>query len=303
MLLLLLIYIVCRKSILDYIITEGVIHLRWIDKLERKFGHIAIRGLMTYIVGITGFVYVLSMINSEFIYRIALIPSAVFKGEVWRLISYIFIPPASSPLWIIFALYFYYMIGSTLEHEWGSFRFNLYYFIGMLGTAAATLITGGIGTSLYLNLSLFLAFAKIYPDYEILIFFILPVKMKYLAWLEWIFIGITVLTAPIPEKVAAIVSVINYFVFFGADFVRSSKNRRHAYNNRKKYREQLPRHNYKPEYTHKCSVCGLTDKDDPNMDFRYCPECDGRHAYCREHIFNHEHIKEEKVIQFPGKEK
>jgi hypothetical protein len=177
----------------------------------------------------------------------------------------------------------------------------------MLGTAAATLITGGIGTSLYLNLSLFLAFAKLYPDYEILVFFILPVKMKYLGWLEWIFIGITIITSAIsgdiPTMLAAVVSIINYFVFFGVDIFRSSKNRRHAYNSRKKYREQLPRTNYKPNYIHKCSVCGLTDKDDPSMDFRYCPECDGRHAYCTEHIFNHEHIKEEKVIQFPGKEK
>jgi membrane associated rhomboid family serine protease len=270
--------------------------MNWVDKLERKYRKYAISDLMKYIVGLTGAVYVLSMLNPELQYKLALVPSLVLKGEVWRVITYIFIPPSSSPIFILFVLYFYYMVGSSLEREWGSFRFNLYYILGMIGTTIAVLITGGTGTATYLNLSLFLAFAYVYPEYQILLFFILPVKIKYLAWLNWAFIGWSVLTAPISYKMAAMISVLNYFVFFGKDVFRKTKTGGHNYHRKKKFKEQL---SVKP-LVHKCIVCGLTQDDDPKMDFRYCPECDGRRAYCTEHIRNHEHIKVNKVIDFPG---
>lgn len=275
--------------------------MKWLDKLERKFGRFAIRGLMTYIVGGSGLVFLLLMLDISYLRYLTLDLSAVLRGEVWRLVTYIFIPDSLSPIWIIFTLYLAYMIGNQLEHEWGSFKFNVYYLIGMLGTTIAILLTGGPGTATYLNLSLFLAFAYFYPNYEFLIFFILPVKVKYLAWIDFAYITYTVLLAPVPlsAKVAALVSIINYFIFFGKDIFTNSKNRRYAYKNKQRYRDQIPK-SVNLGYTHKCSTCGLTDKDDPNMDFRYCPECDGRHAYCREHIFNHEHVKIEKVIQFPN---
>lgn len=273
--------------------------MKWLDKLERKFGRFAIRGLMTYIVGGSGLVYILSLMDINYLSYLYLSLPKVLSGEVWRLITYIFIPDNLSPLWIVFTLYISYMIGNQLEHEWGSFKFNVYYLIGMLGTTIAMLLTGGKGTAIYLNLSLFLAFAYIYPNYEFLLFFVLPVKVKYLAWLDLGYIVLTVLLpGPLSTKAAAIVSILNYFLFFGRDMIINSKNRRYAYKNRQRYREQIPR-TRDLGYTHKCTVCGLTDRDNPNMDFRYCPECDGRHAYCSEHILNHEHIKVEKVIEFP----
>lgn len=278
--------------------------MKWLDKLERKFGRFAIRGLMTYIVGLSGFAFLLIKLNPSFKYELTLNLSAVLRGEVWRLITYIFIPDTLDIFWIIFSLYLYYMIGNQLEHEWGSFKFNVYYLIGMLGTTIAVLLTGGSGTATYLNLSLFLAFAYLYPNYELLLFFILPIKVKYLAWLDLGYIALTVLSpgANLSVKAAALVSILNYFVFFGKDMLTNSKNRKYAYKNRQRYREQIPK-TKDFGYTHKCSVCGLTDRDDPAMDFRYCPECDGRHAYCKEHIYNHEHIKVEKVIQFPDNKK
>ena len=187
--------------------------------IERKFGRYAIENLITYIVGLNGIVYMLMLFDSTGFYvsQLVLVPSLVLQGQLWRFITYVFIPPSTSPLWIVFALYFYYMIGTSLEHEWGSFKFNLYYFIGMLGTTIAAFISGGGATSVYLNLSLLLAFARLFPNYELLIFFILPVKVKYLAWLNWIFIGITVLTEPFPYKLAALASLMNYFVFFGKE--------------------------------------------------------------------------------------
>lgn len=215
--------------------------MKVLDRLDRKFGHLAIKGLMTYIVGLNLAVYFLSYIDptGNLSNKLALHPSLVLKGEVWRLITYIFIPPAASMLWILLVLYFYFMIGSSLEREWGSFKFNIYYFIGMLGTTLAAFISGGGATSTYLNLSLFLAFASLYPDYQILIFFILPVRIKYLAWLNWIIIVFTVITQPLPLKVAAIVSVINYFVFFGEDILVNVKARRKVYYNRKKFFNEI----------------------------------------------------------------
>jgi membrane associated rhomboid family serine protease len=275
--------------LIELLIGRRKIQQMWIDKLERKFGRFAIKNLMAYIVGITGLVYALSYFDrSGFVTsKLMLVPQLVLHGEVWRLVTYIFIPPASSLIWIMFVLYFYYMIGSSLEHEWGSFKFNVFYFTGMLGTTIAAFITGYGATSLYLNLSLFLAFAKIYPDYQLLLFFIIPVKVKYLAMLDWAFIIFTVVFGDIYSKVVAVVSILNYFLFFGKDALSTAKTNRQVYNNRKRFKAELPR-----DFTiHKCTICGKTEKDDPKMDFRYCPECEGDYEYCMDHVRNHEHIK------------
>lgn len=263
--------------------------MNWLDKLERSIGRYAIKGLMAYIVGITGIVYALSYFdNSGYVIgKLMLIPQLVLRGEVWRLITYIFIPPSASPMWILFVLYFYYMVGSALEHEWGSFRFNVFYITGMIGTTIAVFITGYGATSLYLNLSLFLAFARIYPDYELLLFFVIPVKVKYLAMLDWAFILFILLIGDMSARLVAIVSIINYFLFFGRDILAGSKNKRQVYNNRRRFKTELPRN-----FTiHRCTTCGKTEKDDPNLEFRYCPECEGDYEYCMEHVRNHEHVK------------
>lgn len=214
--------------------------MKRIDKLERKFGRYAIQNLMTYIVMLNALVYVLMMIpGSNLRSRLVLNPDLVLKGEIWRLITYVFIPPASSPIFIFFVLYFYYMIGSNLEAEWGSFRFNLYYLLGMIGTTIAIFITGGEATPVYINLSLFLAFAHLYPDFQVLLFFIIPIRMKYLALLNWIIIGISILFEPIPYKVAAIVSVLNFLLFFGPDIIDDIKFRRQVKKNRKRFLKEV----------------------------------------------------------------
>ncbi len=263
--------------------------MNWLDKLERRLGRFAIKGLMAYIVGITGIVYALSYFDNRgfVISKLMLIPQLVLRGEVWRLITYIFIPPNTSPMWILFTLYFYYMVGNALEHEWGSFKFNTFYLTGMIGTTIAAFITGYGATALYLNLSLFLAFARIYPDYELLLFFVIPVKMKYLAMLNWAFIIFTILGGNMSTRLIAIVSIINYFLFFGRDILTRTKSNRQVYNNRRRFKSELP-----INFTiHKCTTCGKTEKDDAKMDFRYCPECEGDYEYCMDHVRNHEHVK------------
>lgn len=258
--------------------------MNWLDKLERKLGKYSIQNLALIIVILNAVVYLLWYVDKSglFIGKLILIPQLVMQGEVWRLFTYVFIPPSVSVIWIIFVLYFYYMIGTALEHEWGSFKFNIYYLLGMLGTTIAAFFFGAIGTATYINLSLFLAFARLYPEYEILLFFVLPVKVKYLAWIDWALIWYTVIFIP-DFRAAAIVSIINYFIFFGKDIVLNTK----SYGRKKVYHAKISR-----DITiHKCTVCGKTEKDDSKIDFRYCSTCEGDYEYCMDHLKSHEHIK------------
>jgi hypothetical protein len=157
----------------------------------------------------------------------------------------------------------------------------------MLGTTIAAFITGGATTAIFLNLSLFLAFARLFPNYEIRLFFFIPVKIKYLGWLNWAFIGYTIFTATMTGKAAAIVSIINYFVFFGIDIIKDIKHGRRAYNNKRSYHARVPQ----KLIIHKCVVCGKTEKDDPNLEFRYCVDCQGDYEYCMEHLYSHQHVR------------
>ncbi|MBQ8136214.1 MAG: rhomboid family intramembrane serine protease, partial [Clostridia bacterium] len=165
--------------------------MRLIDQLERKLGRFYIRGLMKYICfGMAG-IYVLDL----FFYTSGISASAflafdrdlILRGQVWRLVSFILIPPSSSPIFILLSLYFYYFLGTTLENQWGSRRFNLYYLIGIIGADIGGMVLG-YNTNEYLNLSLFLTFACLYPDQEILLFFILPVKVRYIGYVDAAFL-------------------------------------------------------------------------------------------------------------------
>lgn len=263
--------------------------MHWYSKLEKKLNRFAISNLMLYIVSLNAIVFIITYITGyNLYYKLSLIPSLILQGEVWRLFTYIFIPPdVGHPLFIGFALYLLYLIGSSLEHEWGTFKFNLFYFLGMIGTTVSAFISGSTASSIYISLSLFLAFAKLFPDFELLLFFIIPVKIKYLALLSWIVFIYTLLTLPLPMKLAAAFSIVNYFIFFGKDIIYNINNKQKVYKNRQKFKSKLPKN-----YTiHKCTVCGITEKEDPDMEFRYCSTCEGDYEYCMNHLKNHTHIK------------
>lgn len=266
--------------------------MKWLDKLERKFGRYAISGLMNYIVILNGIVFALIFVDrtGAVISKLALFPSLVLKGEIWRLVTFLFIPPTRSLFFIIFTLYFYTLIGTSLENAWGSFRFNVFYLVGVLGTIGAAFLTGQGVTAVYLNLSLFLAFAKLYPDFEVLIFFVLPVKMKILAFIYWFYLANTLLFNPLPAKIAAIVSLLNYFLFFGRDIVRNTKRSYRVLDNRKRFQSKFKSSD---QPIHRCTVCGLTEKDDPKMEFRYCSKCTGDYEYCMDHLKDHQHIRKD----------
>ncbi len=266
--------------------------MKWLDRLDRKLGKYSIKGLMYYVVIINAAVFLLMLFDKKglVIFNLELFPSLVQEGEFWRLISFIAIPPTTSIIWVVFVLYFYYMIGNALEHEWGSFKFNVYYLIGIIVTAAASMLTNTVGSNLYLNLSLFLAFAYLFPNYEILLFFVLPIKMKYLAWVEVAFVGYSIITQPWGLKIAAIVSLLNFIVFFGKDILFRILHRGTAYQKKVTFSSKIPKN-----YTiHKCCICGCTEKDDAKMEFRYCNDCEGDYEYCMTHLYSHQHITEKR---------
>lgn len=259
-----------------------------LDKMEKKFGKFGISNLMLYITALNGVVFLLSYVDKEnlFLAKLVLIPSLVMQGEVWRLITFLFIPPASSPFWLIFALYFYYMIGSTLEHEWGSFKFTIYYLIGVLGAIGAAFL-GGAASAMFLNLSLIFAFSYLFPNYQILLFFILPVKMKYLSWVYAAFLAYMIYSQPVYGLITVGGSIINFLLFFGKDIIIRLATGRKVYYNRKSFKAKIP----KGVIIHRCTVCGKTEKDDRNLEFRYCVDCEGDYEYCMEHLYTHEHVK------------
>lgn len=261
--------------------------MKWIRVLERRYRHLAIQGLMTYIVFLNAVVYLMMLFEPRMINNLILIPSLVLRGEIWRVITFLFIPPRTSMFFIIFVLYFYYMVGTSLEQTWGTFRFNLYYLIGVIASIIGAFISGLGLTSVYLNLSLFLAFARLNPDFQILLFLVFPIKVKYLAYLNWFIIGYTVLFSPFPQKVAALASLVNFFLFFGRDIVVSIKRRERVMQSRRQFSQGLK--SKKRDTYHSCRVCGITEKEDPMMEFRYCSKCSGDYEYCMDHLYDHEH--------------
>ncbi|MCL2507770.1 MAG: rhomboid family intramembrane serine protease [Oscillospiraceae bacterium] len=200
------------------------------DRLERKLGRFAVRNLMSLIVYGMALVFVADLalsFSEEITFDLTGIlmfaRAEVLHGQVWRLFSFIFIPPESSIIFIIFALYLYWMMGSALEREWGRFKFNVFYLFGVIGTIISGFIAG-FATSHYLNMSIFFAFAILFPNFELRLFFILPIKIKYLAWLNAAYFLFALIFNPLMHKLAVAAALLNIALFFGKDFIRSIKN-------------------------------------------------------------------------------
>ncbi len=207
-----------------------------INKAAEKIRPVAIRDLMKYIVISMGAVFVLDFVFAGQVSRmLAFNKTALFSGQIWRIISFIFIPVNSSMLFILFSLYFYWLIGQALESEWGTARFNLFYLLGIIGTLVAGLITG-FATNHYLNMSLFLAFAILFPNLELRLFFVLPVKVKWLAWLDLAYLAWQLIVVSWPARIALVVSLANIALFFGQDFSDMLKNMQRRRQWRKHFR-------------------------------------------------------------------
>lgn len=216
--------------------------MNWLYKLERKFGKFSIPDLMVYVTCTMLAVYIFDLLvpSVSIMSYMTLVPSLVLKGQVWRLITFIFLPPDSSLLFILFSLYFYYFIGRLLENEWGSFKFNIYYLFGVVGTIIASLFTG-FGTNYYLNMSLFFAFATLFPNMEVLLFFFIPIKIKYLAYLDAAFFLVAFITGGWVSRGAIIASLINYIIFFGPQFLRTIKDQQKYAKVRRNFKRSMRR--------------------------------------------------------------
>ena len=210
-----------------------------LDKIERKTRWLAIPNLMFLLSGMMLATYLLQFaLPEENIYSYLYLNWDLIRaGEVWRVLSFLILPPMSSPIFILFSLYFYCLIGNSLENEWGAFRFNVFYLFGMAGAILAALFTGGVGTNVYLNLSLFLAFAAIYPEFKVMVFFILPIKIKYLALLDLLFLLVMLVLGDWNIRISILMSFLNVLLFFGGDFLRNLKQQAGYWKTRRNFRK------------------------------------------------------------------
>lgn len=270
--------------------------MSFLDKLERKFGKYAIPNLMRYII----ILYALGMFLRIFapgVYEtyFMLDASMILKGQIWRIFTFLLQCPSNSIFFFVITLYFYYMIGSVLERTWGSFRFNVYYFTGVLGTVVAAilvyLITGHVYylDTTFINASLFLAFAFEYPDMEVLLMFILPIKMKWMAYASMLMYVVNFVQGSMGTRIAIIVSLLNFILFFSSIIRRKGYTPKQAHR-KMKYNKAVNQAR-KSQSRHKCAVCGRTDADDESLEFRFCSRCNGNYEYCQDHLFTHQHVK------------
>lgn len=269
-----------------------------------------IPNLMLYIVLGTAVVYVMSrMYGNAFLYYLLCFDrGAILQGQVWRLITYPLTYSAGNLLLTAVSLFCYYSLGRAMENIWGTLRFNLYYLSGVVMMDVYCLLFGGQADVIYLNLSLFLAYATLFPDAHFLLFFIIPVKAWIFALVDLVFVVIGLISYPFPYNLFSVVSLANYFLFFGKDVLNvipmswrtnaSRLFRKKPQTVRKAKIIQFDAGSYeashatpKAPYTHKCTVCGRTDVSNPELEFRYCSKCKGYYCYCQDHINNHVHIQ------------
>ena len=272
-----------------------------------------IPNLMLYITVGSALVYFFTMATENaLLYEwLAFDRSLILRGQVWRLLSYAILMNSSNVFFTLLMLVCYYSIGRAMENVWGTLRFNLFYLCGILIMDIYCMIFNCYADVYYLNLSLFLAYATMYPDAQFMIMFIIPVKAWILALVDLVLVLLGLLTSVFPYNLFSVLSIANYFLFFGKDVLRVipiswQANFRRLFRKRpkKKARDVKPipfptAGSYqatvakpKAPYTHRCVVCGRTDVSDPDLEFRYCSRCSGYHCYCEDHINNHTHVEE-----------
>lgn len=218
-----------------------------------------------------------------------LIPGKVLEGEIWRVVSFVFIPFSTQFLWAIISWMLFYMFGNSLEKQWGVFRYNLFLGIGLVATVAASFAMlavspGHIADNSFLYGTVFLAFARLFPDFTINLFFILPIKIKWLALLAWFGYAVELVRGDWMTRLLVIASVTNYLVFFGREHYQDLKSGQRRRSYQAKTREATK------SLVHRCLVCGLDSETSPKTSFRYCSKCDGQCCYCPEHIQDHQHV-------------
>lgn len=255
----------------------------WFDRVEKRFRRFAIPGLTTYLAIGQAFGLILSMTHGDVFDKLGMSAGRVLEGEYWRLFTFMALPPCLNPIFAFFGIYLFFLMGSALEGQWGSFKVNVYVLIGWLATIASAFVgPDQVVTNAAIDGSIFLAFAAFYPDFVFYIMFVLPVKVRWLAILAWIGYAWNFAIGDGMTRCLIALSVLNYLLFFGKEIYRRARY------GRKRMVEQVQKLKLKHEPFHTCVECGKTDVSHPRMDFRYCSQCGGL-GYCEEHLANHEH--------------
>ena len=286
------------------------LQMKFFNEMERKYNRYAIPNLMYYIVILYAVGLAVYVVNPVIFWRIykgylCLDGRAILHGQIWRLVTFLIFPPSfgsfrfTSVFFGIIALFMYHSLGQTLENVWGSFRFNVFFLMGVLTQGLACLIGYVVFkqewmlTTGFLNSSIFLAFAMYFPDAQFLLFFVLPVKAKWLAVAESAVYLYSFIFGGAAERCELVVSLANILIFFlmTRNYRRYAPKEIRRKNNFKKETKILP----KGSTRHRCAVCGRTELDGAELEFRYCSKCEGNYEYCQDHLYTHKHVtKEEK---------
>ncbi|MBV9644844.1 MAG: hypothetical protein JO334_14880 [Verrucomicrobia bacterium] len=263
--------------------------MSWMNWLEARIGFLGIPRLMQLIAVLNGFVYLLDIFQPSYVRALILIPERILHGEVWRLVSYIFVPqvllrggnPSLQPLSLLFLFGYLWLLvwtGDALEHAWGAFRVTLFYFLGMVGVTVAAFFSGGGALSAFLlNFSLFFAFATLYPDVQIYVLFVLPLKVKWVALVSLALLVMQMFWGSLSTKAAILVSFLNYFVFFGPAAYAKLRDRSATDIRRRRFESKASAE----ETLHRCAVCKRTEKDNPELEFRVSRNDE---EYCLDHL-------------------
>lgn len=292
-----------------------------LDKLEKKLGRYAIPNLMKYLI--IGYVlgYFLTLVsaftNLNFIQYMTLEPYFIIhKLQIWRIFTWVMIPESTNVLFFAIMLLLYYQLGNALENAWGVFRFNVYIFGGMLFTLIGAFVlyfvygavtgspfnqVGGYFSMQYINLSIFLAFAVCFPEMQVLLYFFIPIKMKWMAVFYAVMLVFGLMGSGWSARVAIICSLLNFAIFYLSsrnykrmdprDIHRRKEFKRKVRQGQATAGTKTSQRGNGPITRHKCAVCGRTEISNPELEFRFCSKCNGNYEYCNEHLFTHKHIE------------
>ncbi len=292
-------------------------------KFERKFGRYAIKNLSMILIICYAIGYLIYLIYPEFLNNLTLNPYLIVHGQVWRIISWILVPPTLGfDFFTLIMLFFYFSIGRTLERTWGDYLFNVYVLSGILFTIVASFgvyiftvlvppvsneyyMLGGMNlfmqyvslmySTYYINMSIFLAFALTFPDSMVLLMFIFPVKMKWLGYIDGAYMIYLFIVSNVYTKVAIAAALLNFIIFFAITRRRrfgSPRQRMQRAARSREFRNTVRRETPQRGVSkHKCAICGRTEITNPELQFRFCSKCNGNYEYCNEHLFNHKHVE------------
>ncbi len=278
----------------------------WLNKLEKKYGKYAIPNLTYVIIGCYIIGYLIQFFAQEFFLYLSLNPYAIIRGQVWRLFTWLLLPPGRFTIFTVISLFFYYYIGTSLERAWGTFRYNMFLLSGILFTVVGAflllLIPSGYQmnfssfSTYYVSLSLFLMYAITFPDNQVYLMMIIPVKLKYMGIIYGIYLAGSTLyligKGNWAEVIVIVFSLMNVIIFFivTRKSFKSPVQIKRQKEFKKKMRPQGRTLNGQVT-KHKCAICGKTEQSGDDIEFRFCSKCDGNYEYCSEHLFTHTHVK------------